>query len=1145
MQCPQCQSNNPDGAKFCNTCGSRLGLLCSACGKINPPASLFCNHCGASLDVSAAATTDTVAVASGGDTAKGPEAEMCKWETSGSERKCVTVLFSDLTGYTEMAEKLDPEDVKDITSAIFGRFADIIRKYDGFIEKYIGDAFLAVFGAVASFEDSALRAIRAAREIHAHVALASPRYEPLIGRALRMHSGINTGVVVTGEIDFEKGTHGLVGDTINTAARLMSISPAGEILVDKNSFFQTEGYFAFEPLAPVTVKGKGEPIAVYRVVKALSVPRKLHRLHGLRAELIGRSIEMQILDDAVEKLNQGQCAVVAVCGTAGTGKSRLVSEFKGQLDLKRIQWLDANAYPYTQNTPYYPLIDLLTRAFQIEDGDRPETIQRKVESGLTGALGLDEKLVPYIASLFSIETEETRNVSPEFWKGQLFQAVGQVMEAFTSSAPAIICVEDMHWADPSFLELLRHLITHMPGAAMFVCIYRPLISLFTNLEIQSLDIFIKELRLKELSPSETQTMVGSLLQSETVPRDLKRFVHESVEGNPFYVEEVINSLIDSGVLAEVDEGWAMTRAISEADISTNIQGVLAGRIDRLGNDAKRILQEASVIGRAFLYDILQRISAIGADIDKNLSVLERLDLISARSIQPTLEYIFKHALTQEIVYNGLVKAERQAIHEKIGQVIETLFKDRLSEFYESLAFHYARGKSFLKAVEYLVKSGEKSLKRYSLDEAHQYFQTAFDILDTPEAVDPAAGEKLVDLLNKWAMVFYYRGAFNELKALLDAQETVAERIADKETQGIFITWQGMVYWQQSEYQRACNHLERALRIGEENDLPRVVVHACAWLSWVYGDLGRFKEGIDCGNRGSRVAKAVPADHFFIYKPMAGTVYNYFFQGKAAACIDMGRSLVEYGQQYSQVRCQTLGFVAVGMGRMAAGDFDTAIAAMESADQVSVDTFYSHYSQIFLSFASVLGGQTVVAERLLPSLSAYFAPNGSHLINDVAELLTGIIQIVKGDMKRGMTMITRQLQKQREKEHRGYIPLILYTIGMVYLEMIKGEKPIRPMMVMKNIGFIFQHVPQAEKKALAHYHQTIRVAEETGAMGFIGQAHADIGRIHEIKKRYPLAQEHFEKAARIFEDVGAYAFLAQARAHLEALPAAYRQKETVF
>jgi class 3 adenylate cyclase len=354
--------------KFCGECGSVLQLICSQCKFTNPAGFKFCGECGCKLSVPP--TIDMPEQESVGDAIKTEDnADDAACSAPDSERKCVTVMFSDLTGYTEMSEKLDPEEVKEITSSIFAELTKIIEKYDGFIEKYVGDAILAVFGAKEAFEDSALRAIKAAREIHKHIEAVSPKYEEVIGRKLSMHTGINTGLVVTGEINYQKGTHGLVGDTINTAARLMSASQAGEIIVDRDSFIQTQGYFEFEILEPLKAKGKAEPIKVYRVGDALQTPKKLHRLHGLRAALIGRSIEMQVLKDAAESLERGKGSVVSVCGTAGTGKSRLIHELKKTLDFEKFQWFDGNAYPYTQTTPYFPLIDLLTKAFGIKEAD--------------------------------------------------------------------------------------------------------------------------------------------------------------------------------------------------------------------------------------------------------------------------------------------------------------------------------------------------------------------------------------------------------------------------------------------------------------------------------------------------------------------------------------------------------------------------------------------------------------------------------------------------------------------------------------------------------------------------------------------------------------------------------------------------------
>jgi class 3 adenylate cyclase len=381
MKCQTCQFENPDGMKFCGNCGQEIHPSCPHCGFTNPPNFKFCGNCGCGLSIEGIATFENLSQPEeipnaedhrDKDTCYGPD----------SERKCVTVMFSDLTGYTEMSEKLDPEEVKAITSTIFAELTKIIEKYDGFIEKYIGDAILAVFGAKEAFEDSALRAIKSAREIHKHVETVSPKYEEFIGRKLSMHTGIKTGLVVTGEINYQKGTHGLVGDTINTAARLMSVSQPGEIIIDHDSYIQTKGFFQFDSLEPVKAKGKAEPIKAYRVGDALQTPKKLHRLHGLRAALIGRSIELQVLKDAAESLERGKGSVVSICGTAGTGKSRLIHEFKKNLDLKKFQWFDGNAYPYTQTTPYFPLIDLLTKAFGIKEADNSETIKLKVESSV-------------------------------------------------------------------------------------------------------------------------------------------------------------------------------------------------------------------------------------------------------------------------------------------------------------------------------------------------------------------------------------------------------------------------------------------------------------------------------------------------------------------------------------------------------------------------------------------------------------------------------------------------------------------------------------------------------------------------------------------------------------------------------------------
>ncbi|MGO9138558.1 MAG: adenylate/guanylate cyclase domain-containing protein, partial [Syntrophales bacterium] len=676
MKCPKCQFENRDGAKFCKDCGHKLEALCSQCGAINLPDSRYCDSCGQRLDA--------------------VEQKEKKISAPEGERKHVTVLFSDVSGYTTMSEKLDPEEVKEIMGQIIDGVSRAIKQYGGFMEKYVGDAVMALFGVPFAQEDDPIRAIKAALAIHGVVKSLSQQYQEKIGKPLAMHTGVCTGLVVTGDINLEKGTHGVLGDTVNVAFRLSSLAKSGEIVVDTDTYRRAAGHFNFEALEPATVSGRAKPVRIFRVVSSKEKPTKTHRLSGMRSELIGRKAEMAQLQEAVYNLKLGKGAVFSIVGDAGTGKSRLIEEFRAASGVKEIRWREGHCYPYSQNIPYFPLINLLSRAWQIREGDSADMVRQKVEAGANDLLGDRKDLIPYVGSLYSLNYAEIEGVSPDFWKAHLHEAVRKIFSAVLPRiGPTVICVEDLHWADPSFVELLRHVLADFRFPALVLCTYRPSFSLFTVHEVNGLGKLYQEIRLYDLSGSEAQNMVESLLKTESIPSELMRFIQARVERNPFHLEEVVNSLIESGTLIGDKSGWHLTVPLQEANIPTTIQGIITARLDRLDEKAKRILQEASVIGRAFLYEILGRITNLTDPIDRPLSGLERQDLIRIRSLQPDMEYIFKHALTQEVVYSGILKKERRVIHERIGRIMEELFHDRLPEFYETLAFHFRRGTSIL------------------------------------------------------------------------------------------------------------------------------------------------------------------------------------------------------------------------------------------------------------------------------------------------------------------------------------------------------------------------------------------------------------------------------------------------------------------
>lgn len=395
------------------------------------------------------------------------------------------------------------------------------------------------------------------------------------------------------------------------------------------------------------------------------------------------------------------------------------------------------------------------------------------------------------------------------------------MKAEASRGPTVILFEDLHWADGSFVELLHLLLKNTHRPVLFLCVYRSSFSLFTEGEPNSFAWPHEKIDLRELPWAETEAMLQSLLDASHLPDELRYFIKQKVEGNPFYLEEVINTLIETGTLTSDNGSWQIAKSLDLAVIPSTIQGVLTARVDRLEKQAKRILQEASVIGRAFFYKVLTRITELTIPLDGYLSGLESLDLIRARSREPDLEYIFKHALTQEVVYNGLLKTERQIIHERIGLVIEQLFEDRLPEFYETLAYHFTSAGADLKAVGYLVKAGEKSLQRFSLDESHHYFKQGFDLITSTTKSAHVDNEALIDLLNRWALVYYYRGDFKGLGELFFKHEKELDRIQDEEKVGMFHNWKGAIYYIKGEPVKAYDSFKKAKKIGDKNNSPIV------------------------------------------------------------------------------------------------------------------------------------------------------------------------------------------------------------------------------------------------------------------------------------------------------------------------------------
>jgi class 3 adenylate cyclase/tetratricopeptide (TPR) repeat protein len=1112
MQCPKCQTEYSDRRKFCSQCGERLFFVCPNCGYENSPADKYCGECGERVE----------RIAKSGKNA------------AYDERKYVSVLFSDLCGYTAMSARLDPEEVKEIMSRIFGEIAQVVAKYEGFIEKFVGDAVMALFGVPRVHEDDAVRAIKAAKEIHNVVEGISSRFEGRLGRTLLMHSGINTGLVVTGEMNFESGTHGITGEAINLAARLQGLAGAGEILVGPDTYQQTEGHFTFQTLQPTKLRGAAGHTQVYKVLTQKDKPVTLHRVSGPKAEFIGRKTELAELKEAVKGLREAKGKVFSIRGDVGTGKSRLVEEFKASLDLNEIRWIDGHAYAYAQNIPYFPLVDLLNGVFLIREGDPSEKVREKIESGIEQLTGGEPDIVPYLGSLYTLSYPELENVTPEFWKSRLQAAVVSVLSALARRAPTVFCLEDLHWADPSFVDLLRHALLEIRQPAVVLCVYRLAFTLFTNNQLMSMDRLHKEIRLQDLTPAEARDMLESLFKTESIPTELNRLIQGKAEGNPFYLEELVNAMIESGTLVSDKGRWKVARPLERWEISSTIHGVITGRLDRLEKDTKRILQEASVIGRTFFYEILKRVTEVRGDIDQSLRTLEQYDLIRTEAVKPEREYIFKHALTQDVAYNLLLKRERQRIHEEIAKVVESLFQERLPEFYETLAYHFRNGHNAGKAVHYLVKSGEKSLSRYSVEESHQYFSEAFEIISKKPEKTTEEIDGIVDLLNKWFFVFYYRGDYRTMPALLAEYQCSAESLEDKSKLGLFYCWRGAALFHMENVTGAYAYLKKALHIGEQLGNKKVIAYACGWLTWTCAELGLLDEAILCGQRSKEMARFLESDDFYCLS-LAGTGQAHWYKGDTKRTLESGETLLAYSQKTSNVRGMVLGTYLIGCSHFMSGGFSSAIECYQRAILLSADPYYSQWPRMLLCLSYVSNGQYQEAEGTLQELLNYTRDFGVEIIGTPANSILGIILIGKGNLGKGMKIYEKGRQTYMKKDRRWCYALSEYILGTIYLEVLrrKGLKSIP--FAARNVFYILRNFPFLSKKSEDHFRKSIEIAGEIGAKTILGMAYLNLGLLHKLKGRTSTAIECISEAEEVFGKCGAEDYLKRAREALASLP----------
>jgi class 3 adenylate cyclase/tetratricopeptide (TPR) repeat protein len=741
------------------------------------------------------------------------------------ERKLVTVMFADISGFTALSEKHDPEVVRALMNGCFDQLVPIVQEYEGTVDKFIGDEIMALFGAPKAHERHAELACSAALDMFE----AIRKFNLSNGTELALHIGINTGLVIAGGIGSEgRQEYSVMGDAVNLAARLKDAATSGEIFVGSEVHALTNHFFEYHPLPPLRLKGKNELVRTFRLQGKKAI-RGTSREGTLRSQLIGREIELQALTKLLFDLKSGKGSRISIIGEAGIGKSRLMTEIQNQID-KDTLWIEGRSLPYTRQRAYQPALEILSRLMNIPTGTDAEQLKVMLIADLTQTFGAEGySWLPIFCRMMQLPLSEEEDISVRYLNAnalreKVFSAFITYIAAKAQKTPLILVWEDLHWADPSSLALIEHTLSLCETCPLaMVLVFRPRKEeRIWQVHEQSQEKFGEHYHAFQLEPllsSDTATLVRNLIHVENLDPEVERIILEKAEGNPFFTEELLRSLLDNGMLYLEGKMIKTSENLDTLAIPGTLQGVIASRIDRLGDADKQTLQTASVLGRIFRETVLTELLSLvknDAHLPPSLQRLVDREMLRQRQQEEaeTHGYIFKHAVTHDVAYNSLLLADRKILHRLAGETIEKLASEDLSDSAESLAWHYERADQQEKAVYYLKLAAGYAKKVHSNEEAVELYRRAIKQAEELVQKDNAVQwrqmlsellENQGDILKLTGQVEQARTVFAQVNEYLDEKNRIGSAISSARIQRKI----GMSYQALTRFQIVSEHFHKA------------------------------------------------------------------------------------------------------------------------------------------------------------------------------------------------------------------------------------------------------------------------------------------------------------------------------------------------
>jgi class 3 adenylate cyclase/tetratricopeptide (TPR) repeat protein len=721
-------------------------MNCPNCNSPTPPNAKFCPNCGQPLAAEALPVVQTTGVFDPDrylppELASKLEASRAKDSSMQGERRIITMLFCDVKGSTAAAEQLDPEEWTEIINGAFEHMIRPIYKYEGIVPRLMGDAILAFFGAPIAHEDDPQRAVLAGLEIQESIGPYAKEIRERFGVSFALRVGINTGLVVVGAVGSDlRMEYTAIGDAINLAARMEQTAAPGSVQISGETYKLVAPFFEFEALGGIQVKGKAEPVKSYRVLSVKETPGQLRGLEGFTSPLVGREAELAALEEGLAALHAGTGAVISVLGEAGLGKSSLVAAAHHKLDSTSVSWFEAHALSYAQSISYFSWRQIIRASIDAHESDTPADVRDKLHyvCEYCTVPGGD---IPFLEAILAVESQRSLGEVSGFQGDALLRRITEATRGYLCAAarelPLAVVFDDLHWIDEASLTLLSSLIDLVDeNPVLFLCVMRPDRETpawdFNQRVKRELPTCSRQIELSPFSNETTNAMLVNLLGPRDLPKSLYDQIIEKAEGNPFFAEEIIRSLIETEQIVRDNGDWHAAQTLAKISLPKTLSGVLSARIDRLPEGPKQTLRFASVVGRLFEVQTLSAMSSSTNGLEAHLQKLEDAGLIQGVPGNDGIEFTFRHVLIQEATYNSILLKQRRALHARVGEYLESNYSDRLNEFAPLLAHHFysARDKRSLKYDEI---AGENAARLYANAEAATHFRRALEVAQRIDA----------------------------------------------------------------------------------------------------------------------------------------------------------------------------------------------------------------------------------------------------------------------------------------------------------------------------------------------------------------------------------------------------------------------------